>query len=214
MAWTEALGTIGGSIISSAAGIWNASKTNKSSKHAQERQQGWEEYMSNTAVGRRMLDLQEAGINPMLAGDLTATTPAGNIYSAQQADLSGLNQNYAQLLANLKQTKETTKATENAGQKSKAEAEQTKKMTPILQQQAESATAKNVAEKRLANAEATTKEIENEWIKNHPTLYTLQRTAQIIGSAAQLINSGANVNKSIREYPTPKTTHFNYNYYK
>lgn len=38
----------------------------------------WQEYMSNTAVQRRMEDMRLAGINPLLAGKYDASTPGGS----------------------------------------------------------------------------------------------------------------------------------------
>lgn len=46
------------------------------------RNRKWQEYMSNTAVSRRKDDLNNAGINPVLAGFEGASTPSGGVASS------------------------------------------------------------------------------------------------------------------------------------
>lgn len=76
MSWGAVAGgalALGGYVVS-ALGQKNA---NESNLQIAREQMDFQERMSGTAVHRRMQDLRNSGLNPMLAGDMSASSPAG-----------------------------------------------------------------------------------------------------------------------------------------
>jgi len=55
------------------------------------KQLGFQERMSNSAVTRRMMDLKNAGINPILAGKFDASSPAGGAAAGSQGATAKAN---------------------------------------------------------------------------------------------------------------------------
>ena len=71
------LGALLGGLASGYLGYRGAKKQNIASAQQAQQQMDFQREMSNTAVQRRMADLQAAGINPILAGSKEASSPAG-----------------------------------------------------------------------------------------------------------------------------------------
>lgn len=86
--------------LSSQSAANSADALYKNQQAILDRQYKYQTLMSNTAVQRRVDDLQAAGINPLLAGDLVASSPMGA--SAALVDTTGNAGNVAldKVLAN------------------------------------------------------------------------------------------------------------------
>ena len=127
------IGLFGG-IAGAIGGIASTILGNNSAKHEAEKNRQWQEQMSNTSISRRMQDLRNSGLNPLLAVENAssgASTPAGS-----QAQLTKVDPSWIAALSSAKLQKQQGDVAKAEERKVNAEAEALEKDNSLFESKA------------------------------------------------------------------------------
>lgn len=190
MGWGDVIGAIGGIIgagIGAAGQIGANMMTFGQNKELQQRQFDYQERMSNTSYQRAVADMENAGINPLMAvGSGGATTPSGASSSMSTPDIAGALSSGAAMAMQLRQAGATvSNLKEEANlKKEQAKTEETKRN----QMTAETGLTKlNSAYQQILNSQLP------ERFKNEMKELVSRTFANNMQAAAAQTNAAANI---------------------
>lgn len=214
----EAIGTIGGSALSSAANIWMQDKANKENQANAREQMAFQERMSSTAHQRQVADLKAAGLNPVLSVNSGASAPLGASSTSQAGkmdDLGSAASSAMQLKTSKNLQQQQKDAINSQIQKTNSDVQKTKSDISVNEQNKELMAAQKIATDASAlNSAAAAKRtsLENDIMEaqmpsikskaqfeaDNPMLQRIERVSEGVGKVVDSVTSGFSLRNLIK----------------
>ncbi|UYD39210.1 MAG: DNA pilot protein [Wigfec virus K19_151] len=206
------LAEIAGGVASSALSIYQAEQASRDAKMMAREQMQFQERMSNTAYQRSADDMEKAGLNRILSIGSAASTPSGASSGGYQGNIS----DFGQLASSAKQNATAKKQQEqqdkginsqvetNKTQQDVNRALETKALSDSMASQ--QSAKRTEAETKILNSQLGEAETRAKLIRDNPWLVTAKEAANLVGTALNGANTGAQIFNALKPDGGPSST--------